>query len=314
MDYLGEGEGDGTVDMFEFVECQLLRLNLVSVNDLFDIKRRFLELDLDGGGTIDRSELMAAGSGGGSVDEKMMYALKAMERMHREMDAMIKLRLEHPAHQHHCNGKEDRNLFKVYAPVETDESDPNFPNFLPNPKLNTPPVSPPPPAAPARKRSSVLAIVADTGFVSVTAPPRLFRTSQTNSSMPTAAGSPGPSTGPGRNFFPYPHHAARAIPPSPSPAVSTLGSFRDHLVINADSPGPIRGLATSSIQSLSSASVVNGVASPYRERNQAYLVQSPMANMISVDHHHHHHHHHHHPDALPGEFPVYVRDDVDLAP
>jgi len=63
MDHLGylnaEGEGDGQIDMFEFVECQLLRLNMVSVSQLFDIKKRFIELDLDGGGSIDRHELMA---------------------------------------------------------------------------------------------------------------------------------------------------------------------------------------------------------------------------------------------------------------
>jgi hypothetical protein len=63
MDNLGylnaEGGGDGQIDMFEFVECQLLRLNMVSVSQLFEIKKRFIELDLDGGGSIDRDELMA---------------------------------------------------------------------------------------------------------------------------------------------------------------------------------------------------------------------------------------------------------------
>jgi hypothetical protein len=311
MDYLGEGEGDGTVDMFEFVECQLLRLNLVSVSDLFDIKRRFLELDLDGGGTIDRKELMAAGSGEGNVDERMQYALRAMERVHHQMEAMIKFRLENHLHQH--SGQEDRNLFKVFAPIETDPSDPNFPNFLPNPKPETTPISPPPPAAPPRQRPSVVAIIADTGFVSAVAPPRLSRLGQTNNSMPPAAFSPGPSTGTGPSFFPYSHHPASAVPPSPSPAASNLGSFHEHRFMNAASPGPIQGLAASSIQSLESASIVEGVASPYRGRNQTHIVQVPMADVASMHRHHHRRrHHHHHPDALPGEFPVYVRDDVDL--
>jgi hypothetical protein len=54
-----KGVADGQIDMFEFVECQLLRLNMVSVSQLFEIKKRFIELDLDGGGSIDRDELMA---------------------------------------------------------------------------------------------------------------------------------------------------------------------------------------------------------------------------------------------------------------
>jgi hypothetical protein len=90
MDYLGEGEGDGTVDMFEFVECQLLRLNLVSVSDLFDIKRRFLELDLDGGGTIDRKELEASGTSFADedFDQSMQYAFKALDRIHADMQSV----------------------------------------------------------------------------------------------------------------------------------------------------------------------------------------------------------------------------------
>jgi len=50
------------VDMFEFVECQLLRLNKVSVTDLFEIKRRFMELDSDRSGEITKEELLVTGS------------------------------------------------------------------------------------------------------------------------------------------------------------------------------------------------------------------------------------------------------------
>jgi hypothetical protein len=53
-----KGFADGQIDMFEFVECQLLRLNMVSVSQLFDIKKRFIELDSDGSGNIERSELV----------------------------------------------------------------------------------------------------------------------------------------------------------------------------------------------------------------------------------------------------------------
>jgi len=52
-----KGCADGQIDMFEFVECQLLRLNMVSVSQLFDIKKRFIELDTDGSGCIERSEI-----------------------------------------------------------------------------------------------------------------------------------------------------------------------------------------------------------------------------------------------------------------
>mmetsp|Transcript_5334 Transcript_5334/g.13516 ORF Transcript_5334/g.13516 Transcript_5334/m.13516 type:complete len:953 (-) Transcript_5334:503-3361(-) len=95
MDYLGyfndkEG-GDGKVDMFEFVECQLLRMNMVSVSDLFDIKRRFVELDLDGGGTIDKEELMQTGSEHtGKSSDKLHHALEAMERQHESMEELLK--------------------------------------------------------------------------------------------------------------------------------------------------------------------------------------------------------------------------------
>ena len=90
LDYLGEGESDGKVDMFEFVQCQLLRLNLVSVNDLFDIKRRFLDLDLDGGGTIDRKELEASGTSFADeeFDRAMQYAFKALDRIHADMKSV----------------------------------------------------------------------------------------------------------------------------------------------------------------------------------------------------------------------------------
>jgi len=78
----GEVQGDGEIDMFEFVECQLLRLGNVSVTALFDIKARFIELDLDGGGTIEREELIGNGA---ESDDRIVYALAAMEKLHSEM-------------------------------------------------------------------------------------------------------------------------------------------------------------------------------------------------------------------------------------
>ncbi len=39
------------------MEGQLLRLNKVSVSTLFEIKQRFVDLDIDGSGYIDRQEI-----------------------------------------------------------------------------------------------------------------------------------------------------------------------------------------------------------------------------------------------------------------
>eukprot|EP00283_Hemiselmis_rufescens_P006555 CAMPEP_0173429298 /NCGR_PEP_ID=MMETSP1357-20121228/8041_1 /TAXON_ID=77926 /ORGANISM="Hemiselmis rufescens, Strain PCC563" /LENGTH=895 /DNA_ID=CAMNT_0014393455 /DNA_START=110 /DNA_END=2794 /DNA_ORIENTATION=- len=101
IDYLGDfnekgAAGDGKVDMFEYVECQLLRLNFVSVSQLFAIKRRFLELDLDSSGTINREELVATGSDvdGKGSNPSIKHALEAMEKFMEEIE------LKKGAHDH----------------------------------------------------------------------------------------------------------------------------------------------------------------------------------------------------------------------
>jgi Ca2+-binding EF-hand superfamily protein len=65
---------------------QLLRLNYVSVHQLFDIKRRFLELDLDGSGTINRDELVATGGEAmGEHSSEIQHALEAMDEIMEEV-------------------------------------------------------------------------------------------------------------------------------------------------------------------------------------------------------------------------------------
>jgi len=98
MDYLGyfhtdgEAGGDGEIDMFEYVECQLLRLNLVPVSQLFQIKKRFIELDSDGGGSIDREEIIDASSKDQARNPKIKIALDALQAIHREIDERKKER------------------------------------------------------------------------------------------------------------------------------------------------------------------------------------------------------------------------------
>lgn len=50
------------ITMHKWVELHLLRLNKVTVSDLFFIKQAFLELDVDGSGSISRAELERTGA------------------------------------------------------------------------------------------------------------------------------------------------------------------------------------------------------------------------------------------------------------
>jgi len=93
MDYLGEpnelgSRGDGQIDMFEFVECQILRLNLVSVNHLFQIKKRFIELDIDDSGTVNKEELILPSALEHEPNPKMHYALEFLKDIHAEIEDM----------------------------------------------------------------------------------------------------------------------------------------------------------------------------------------------------------------------------------
>jgi len=56
---------------------------------LFDIKRRFLELDLDGSGTINRDELVATGGEAmGEHSAEIQHALEAMDEIMEEIHEM----------------------------------------------------------------------------------------------------------------------------------------------------------------------------------------------------------------------------------
>ena len=58
----------------------------MSVHQLFEIKRRFLELDLDGSGTINRDELVATGGDAmGEHSAEIQHALEAMDELMEEV-------------------------------------------------------------------------------------------------------------------------------------------------------------------------------------------------------------------------------------
>ena len=49
------------ITLHKFVECQLLRLGKVSVDDLYEIKARFVELDLDASLLLEEQEMTDTG-------------------------------------------------------------------------------------------------------------------------------------------------------------------------------------------------------------------------------------------------------------
>jgi len=58
----GEGHEEKAITLFKFVECQLLRMGKVSFDELYEIKERFMELDLDASGLVEFEELADTGS------------------------------------------------------------------------------------------------------------------------------------------------------------------------------------------------------------------------------------------------------------
>ena len=65
----GMGHQQKAITLQKFVECQLLRMGKVTYDELFMIKERFMELDLDASGLIDFSELRATGGTGKHITE-----------------------------------------------------------------------------------------------------------------------------------------------------------------------------------------------------------------------------------------------------
>jgi len=84
----GEGHETGQITMQKFVECQLLRMGKVSVEELHAIKKRFVELDLDNSGLISEAELEDTGSNLKSQEldtRAVEEALRHLEKMEKEL-------------------------------------------------------------------------------------------------------------------------------------------------------------------------------------------------------------------------------------
>eukprot|EP00802_Teleaulax_amphioxeia_P009760 Tamp_09781.p1 GENE.Tamp_09781~~Tamp_09781.p1 ORF type:complete len:519 (+),score=86.17 Tamp_09781:150-1706(+) len=87
---LAEGADKNSITLHKFVECQLLRLGKVSVDELYEIKARFVELDLDNSLLLEEEELTDTGCNlaaeEGKLDpQAMAQALQYMENKDTEL-------------------------------------------------------------------------------------------------------------------------------------------------------------------------------------------------------------------------------------
>jgi len=87
---LAEGADKNSITLHKFVECQLLRLGKVSVDELYEIKARFVELDLDNSLLLEEEELTDTGCNlaaeEGKLDpQAMAQALQYMEKKDTEL-------------------------------------------------------------------------------------------------------------------------------------------------------------------------------------------------------------------------------------
>jgi Ca2+-binding EF-hand superfamily protein len=55
-----DADGNGSIDLAEFLEFMLVKMGKCSQFDIDKIKRQFNELDIDGSGTLDHNDIKRA--------------------------------------------------------------------------------------------------------------------------------------------------------------------------------------------------------------------------------------------------------------
>jgi len=76
------------ITMHKWVELHLLRLNKVTVSDLFFIKQAFLELDVDGSGSISRAELEQTGASKNKENARNPHIELALKELREQREKL----------------------------------------------------------------------------------------------------------------------------------------------------------------------------------------------------------------------------------